>query len=357
MSGISEGIGSAIEGGLLGRAVEPAHGGKGGALPTGEEGSCLNCGTELVGSHCHACGQRGEIHRSLAGLFHDLIHGVLHLDGKLWNTLPLLAFKPGVLTRRYIDGERAKFVSPMSMFLFSVFTMFAVFSMIGISTPTDFSTAETVQANIEQAREVAKKKVDGQRQIVADMAEDDPALAEQKATLERYEQELGGIDTVSEMKLGGTQNFSFTGTGIEAFDNALVEKWKKNPGLMLYKLQTNGYKFSWLLIPLSIPFVWLLFAWRRRFHAYDHAVFVTYSQAFMSLLFVTLSVLFALGIGGLWIFLGLAVVPPIHIYKQLRYTYDLSRFSALWRTVVLTNVIVFVVLGLFVWLLILLGAF
>ena len=54
------------------------------------------------------------------------LHGVLHFEGKIWRTLPLLAWKPGELTRRYIDGERARFVSPIALFLFSVFLMFAV---------------------------------------------------------------------------------------------------------------------------------------------------------------------------------------------------------------------------------------
>src|SRR5205085_2215779 len=55
--------------------------------------------------------------------------------------------------------------------------------------------------------------------------------------------------------------------------NHMIDKWTANPGLMAYKLQSNTYKFSWLLIPLSVPFVWLLFAWRRRYGPYDHAVF------------------------------------------------------------------------------------
>ena len=358
MSGITDGIGSAIEGGLLGRAVEPRHGEKGGTGdPHGDDGTCLNCGTELIGSHCHNCGQRREIHRSLSGLFHDLIHGVLHLDGKLWETLPLLAFKPGLLTRRYIDGERAKFVSPMAMFLFSVFLMFAVFQIVGISAPTDFSTSDTIKAGVEQARVKAEEQVAEQRQRVEEMSPESPQYADATARLKEYETELEGLDQVKDLKLGGTQNLSFKGTGIDFVDKNLIEKWKKNPGLMLYKLQTNGYKFSWLLIPLSVPFVWLMFAWRRRFHAYDHAVFVTYSQAFMSLLFLTLSVIYALGFGGLWLFLGLVFIPPIHIYKHLRGTYSLTRFSAIWRTLVLSNLIVFVVLTLFLWLLVLIGAF
>ena len=61
----------------------------------------------------------------------------------------------------------------------------------------------------------------------------------------------------------------------------------ENPELLLYKLKTNAYKFSWMLIPLSVPFLWLLFPFSRRFRLYDHTVFVTYSLCFMTLLVVT----------------------------------------------------------------------
>jgi hypothetical protein len=122
-----EGIGEAVTGGAAARAVEPEAGEGSGA----EAGACLNCGTPLVGPHCHGCGQAGHVHRTIRAWWHDLAHGVLHLDGKIWRTLPLLALKPGELTRRYVAGERAKFISPMAMFLFSVFLMFAVFSLLG----------------------------------------------------------------------------------------------------------------------------------------------------------------------------------------------------------------------------------
>ena len=37
----------------------------------------------------------------------------------------MLAWRPGELTRRYIDGQRARFISPIALFLFCVFLMFA----------------------------------------------------------------------------------------------------------------------------------------------------------------------------------------------------------------------------------------
>src|SRR3546814_19115032 len=74
-------------------------------------------------------------------------------------------------------------------------------------------------------------------------------------------------------------------TGFAFVDHGIA-KAQTNPGLMLYKVQANAYKFAWALIPLSIPFLWLLYPFSRRFHAYDHFVFVTYSISFMLLLFV-----------------------------------------------------------------------
>jgi len=56
-------------------------------------GKCLNCGTLLAGPHCHQCGQAAHVHRSISAFWHDILHGVLHFDGKFWNTLPLLAWR------------------------------------------------------------------------------------------------------------------------------------------------------------------------------------------------------------------------------------------------------------------------
>jgi hypothetical protein len=103
--------------------------------------------------------------------------------------------------------------------------------------------------------------------------------------------------------------------------------------------------------------VWGLFFWKRRFKAYDHAIFVTYSLGFMSLLFVGLSVLGRIGVPTQILVLAGIFAPPLHIYKQLKYTYDLTRHGAFWRTMALTNGIVFGILGIFLWLLLLLGAF
>jgi len=428
MSDITEGLGSAVEGALVSRAVEPNHGEKGADGDASLDGVCLNCGATPAGHFCQQCGQSTHTHRSIAAIGHDLMHGVLHLDGKLWRTLPLLAFKPGKLTRRYIDGERAKFVSPMAMFLFSVFLMFALFQALGITTPTDIqgSTANQVEQLVDaESERLDAKIVELNEQLTSDGLSDaerdalELSIKQHLSELEQLDTRATGIsewlladgsdgvtniqaaaeaeianarERLAEMPVGSpeyndlsaeiaiaqrgvdslqnvaqqaSQNLSqsegddtelsIRRTGISMIDN-IVEKWRANPSLMLYKMQNNAYKFSWLLIPLSVPFVWLMFAWKRRFHAYDHAIFVTYSLGFMSLLFIAVSILGQIGFSEALLALGSLIIPPLHIYKHLRGTYELGRLSTIWRLALLMFFITIVIV-LFAQALLILGGF
>jgi len=360
MSGFGEGIGTVIEGGLLGRAVESRAGDSQGHAA--EAATCANCNTLFSGHYCPECGQKAHVHRSLAAIGHDIMHGVLHLDGKLWETLPLLAFKPGYLTRRYIAGERARFVSPMSMFLFTVFAMFAVFQMVGISAPTDFGNGFIDGAGGESVFETEIQ------QQITELEKERTGLAKADPRREAIDGELAVIrkmigqdeapdsDGSKRISLDRGNTVVFEAGDGDIFGSAVIKKWQENPSLMLYKLQSNGYKFSWLLIPLSVPFLWLMFAWRRQYKAYDHAVFVTYSLSFMSLLFIVMSLVSVIPEGGSWALLLFAIAAPLHLYKQLRYAYGLSRFSAFLRFCVLF-VCVQIVVVLFLQSLLVLGAF
>ena len=355
MSDIGEAFGTAVEGGLFAKAIDERRGSST-PLEKGHfaEGQCLNCGTELIGAHCHSCGQKAHLHRTIGAFMHDLLHGALHFEGKTWRTLPKLLFKPGQLTRRYIEGERARFVSPMALFLFVIFLMFAVFQLTGISASTDmaaFDSQETQRAleartEISEALQQADLTEEERTQYQARINEVERALEDIEAGRNYRYTRLDGGSTSREINL----------TGIEVIDQGIVAKWRKNPEMMVYKMQTNFYKFSWLLIPLSVPFVWLLFFWRRRFRAYDHAIFVTYSLSFVTLLFIALSMLAKAGVNADTLALAAMLIVPVHMYKQLRYAYALKRFSAFWRLMVL-SVFIWIIITLFVWLLLALGAF
>jgi hypothetical protein len=342
MVGNIEAIGDAVTGAVLGRAVEPTAGEA--AEGHTHETNCLNCGAELTGPFCHQCGQHAHVHKTLTAFFHDLAHGVFHLEGKLWNTIPMLAWRPGELTRRYIDGQRARFVSPIALFLFCVFLMFGV---VGLTSNTAQMTAK---AKADAVHDLAKdqRKLALLQQMRATATGQVASSLDEK--IDDLKGEISALEAVKAGKVDASIHFA------DGFLGGLNDKFKdaaQNPELLFYKLKTNAYKFSWALIPISVPFVWLLFPFSRRFRIYDHTVFVTYSLCFMMLLLAASSLigLVSDALASLAWF-----VPPIHMYRQLRGTYGVSKGGAMWRTALLT-IFAFIAISLFASLLFTLGAF
>jgi Protein of unknown function (DUF3667) len=420
MSGEFIGIADIVTGAAIARALEPDAGeGKG----NGE--ACMNCGATLFGAHCHACGQKGHVHRTLHAFGHDFMHSVLHFDGKIWRTLPLLFWNPGQLTRRYVHGERAKFVSPLALFLFTVFLTFAAVSWLTPDNQSTIFDSETVEAEYQADRkeilddlakvEADKQEADLKNQPGREWRDDEiarlqrnltaldegrgsdvrqseqaklqitQAKAESAAKIAQLEAQLqaardagrptGGIEKsldaqrVEEKMMSGAltgltqvasgkvdDDWTFTDLvfpGSKALNEA-AKHAMENPQLALYKIQSSAYKFSWALIPISAPFVWLLFFWRRRFKMFDHAVFVTYSLTFMMLLGIVCALLIQYPatewLGGL----ALAFYPPIHMYRHLHHAYETTRFGAFWRMIIL-SVFAMTALTLFAALIVTLG--
>jgi hypothetical protein len=320
--------------GYRGTAGDPA---------TGEHGSagdtlCLNCGTRRIGGFCHACGQSAHVHRSMGAIGHDLAHGVFHVEGRVWRTLPLLLFRPGELTRRYVAGERARFVSPLALFLFIVFVLFAMLSVVGahLEMP-EFEGDKADHGRIEITRSIAANGESAAglgRQRAA--ATDPAAAARLDARIAHLNRETATMETaLAAMSPGHRLPWLETiHTGWPRLDKGLATA-SENPNLILYKLQSNAYKFAWALIPFSLPFMWLLFPFSRRFTLYDHAVFVTYSLCFVSLFGIVLSLSGTLGIAAGTLMLIASVLVPLHLYKQLRGAYGIGRIGAALRMVLL----------------------
>ena len=405
-------------GAIIANAIDPVSDAAGGSTAT----TCLNCGAQIDSPFCRNCGQKAKVHRTLSAFWHDLIHGVFHFDGKIWRTLPMLVWHPGRLTRRYVHGERAKFVSPLALFLFCVFITYASVNSLfpksfggEIETPASIAKSladdkaeaekdlQELQADLSEVKaaggntaaiDVAIKlqtaaiaKIETERRATiekqqATKAEIDQDRKEMQTEIARLEREIAAAKTSGQSTNGLEGELTGTRTGLKMLNNGavFVEKGAdakaedfdvsnvfgieslnqaakhalENPQLVMYKVQSSAYKYAWLLIIMSTPFLWLLFAWRRQYMVFDHAVFVTYSLCFMLLLTTFGS--FALRFEN-WLPLTvtfLTIAPALHMYRQLKEAYVLTRFSALWRTVIL-SVIAMSVLGLFIGIIVTLG--
>jgi Protein of unknown function (DUF3667) len=353
--------------GVVANAIE---GEKGKAAP-GEHasGPCANCGSELAGPYCHHCGQAAHVHRSLWHIAEEAVHGIFHFDTKSWRTLPLLIAQPGKLTRRYIDGQRVRYVSPLALFLFTVFLMFFVYSLVGTSAPNS-STGDPKEARAELTKEVEKDRqlVEKSTAKLANATNDEQReaareeLGDAQDELQGVQTGLAALDLAETLKpTDKTDDAASSDKPREPLSERLSKKldtklgskveFEKDhptlthavkhaiddPELAMYKLKNGASKFSFLLVPISLPFLWLMFFWRSGVRVYDHAIFSLYSLSFMSLLFTVIALLSTSK--ATQVLMGfLFFVPPIHMFLHLKGTYGLGFFGAFWRT----NVLLFI---------------
>jgi hypothetical protein len=266
----------------------------------------------------------------------------------------MLVLHPGALTRRYISGERARFVSPLALFLFFVFLMFATIHATGDELETPENMTATGQNQTRQQLDTAIAETS--KQLAAARARHaDDQMNLPHGDVITLEATVKSLKRQRDSSVNGGTNGSGThvNTGWPMLDKG-IQKTRANPALALYKLQSSAYKYSWALIPISVPFVALLFLWKRRYKLYDHAIFVTYSLSFMMLLVTVFTLGLEISAPGWILGLMLAFAPPVHLFAQLRGAYELRKRSALWRTVAL-SIFAFIALTLFAMLLLGLG--
>ena len=355
MSGEIESLGALTTAGLVASVVDTDAGQHG----EGRQ-DCANCATPLSGRFCSNCGQPAHLHRSIGHLVEEFAHGILHLDTKVWRMLPRLVFQPGKLTRDYIHGKRTQYIAPLAMFLFTVFLMFLVFGSIAnsIDPNTAFQLSENQSSTPELNRQLAEAREDLKAaeaklaetranptqpfglegQFAGEVAAKRAAVEVLTAARERRSKLPASAksstgpstwqDRVRQVAKTGDFNIGFGGPELEA----RVRHTLENPDLALYKIQQTAYKFSFLLVPMSLPFLWLLFPFRRGVTMYDHSIFALYSLSFMSLLLITMA-LMSQGPPLLsqyvpWLIWAI----PLHMFAQLKGTYSLGWKGALWRT-------------------------
>ncbi|MBX9747176.1 MAG: DUF3667 domain-containing protein [Hyphomonadaceae bacterium] len=405
MTGEAEAAGALATAGLIAGAIEGREGG----LPS--NGACLNCGAPVTGRFCANCGQHAQPIRSLRHVAGEFVHNLFHFDTKAWRTLPMVVFRPGTLTRDYVFGKRARYISPLATFLLCVFLLFFVFSVTGGAdfgpdvnvnnnaavTQDDLDEAraelaeaqaalaearrnppadepeglaeglasgavEIAQAQVDrieaqlaaQAEEAAAAAAETEGEASPDEAATTPAPAESAAEAEPEAAsgpfvgvQVGDEETARAIESGEGRWQDELREAVDRGDvnvnlghpylNERAIATLRNPDLALYRIQEAASKFSFLLAPLSLPFIALLFLWKRGVTFYDHVVYALYALSFASILFMVLMVgagVFGSNIAAMAILSNvlLLVALPVHTFFHLKGAYALGWWSALWRT-------------------------
>lgn len=96
---------------------------------------CLNCNEVTERNYCSYCGQKTATHRITLEhfLFHDVIHGVWHLEKGILFTLKQAILRPGKAALEYIEGKRIPY--------YNVFYLILLLTGLGIFIESIYATA------------------------------------------------------------------------------------------------------------------------------------------------------------------------------------------------------------------------
>lgn len=110
--------------------------------------SCRNCGAPLATPFCGECGQRAIApDPTLREVVHELAEQFLQWDGRIASSFRLLVLRPGALTLEYLAGRRARYLSPLRLYLLSSVLYFFV-SAVTPRAPTVVGAGRGVATQI-----------------------------------------------------------------------------------------------------------------------------------------------------------------------------------------------------------------
>ncbi len=80
---------------------------------------CLNCEKPLSADDvfCSYCGQKNVRKLNFVSFIEQLVSGFFSYDSRFWTTLIPIIFKPGLVSKNYIEGKRKRYVNPFQMYL------------------------------------------------------------------------------------------------------------------------------------------------------------------------------------------------------------------------------------------------
>ncbi|KQS47830.1 hypothetical protein ASG38_10405 [Flavobacterium sp. Leaf359] len=256
-----------------------------------ENKTCLNCNYVVENKFCPNCGQENtETRQSFHYLFTHFIEDLTHYDGSFWKTIKGLLFKPGYLTKTYLEGKRKKFVPPVKLYIFISFVTFFL--------PTLLPGPSLIKFN--EKKDVEKQEVKTTKEEVN--KESEKGLKEMN---DEVEEELSGIDLPNRPRiknltqLDSIQKNSQKAEKLSDFEYSAAKKiikilksknraelWNKAMESFVHTLP----KVLFLYMPIFAFFLWLMHD-KKKWYYFDSGVFTLHYFSFL-LLVITIGMLF-----------------------------------------------------------------
>ncbi len=342
---------------------------------------CLNCGRplDLTDKFCPNCSQRNSTKQlSINDFFQEFLSSIFTYDSRLRYTIKDLLFKPGIITKNYVKGQRLKYANPFRFFLsvsIIYFLIQGLSSSIGVNdgnsafkingdsitktTNLDSLLNEIPEnENINVLADSLKNELDS---IITISNLNTRLLEKKKDTLPSYLSETA-LDTL-EWSERTIERFSiyrefYKNTKIKNSETALdslkhpktgLNKWIYGKNNSIDRVIENPYGFAQYLMnkipfflfffaPIFAFFFWLFYS-KKKYNYMEHLIFIFHIFSFVFLIALIAFIPdLLLGDYGIVTVIAFTFILPFYFYKALRNFYKQNRLITIFKFLLLNTV-------------------
>jgi hypothetical protein len=301
--------------------------------------TCSNCGAPLGGKYCSECGQRHHEHavHHFRHFIGEALEDLTHADSRLWRTLTALLFRPGLLTREFLDGRRIRYLPPVRLYLVVSLIFFVIVGLAARIAPSYVLISYDGKSF--------------QYKVVPTQPERSGAAGSLPAPGEA----AGGLAAIAQTPAGRQRICERSGAFIEQHGGWLAHLGPRATRSCLLALEQGGVerfnelaernleRAMFLFLPLLALVMKPLFLKPPRYYV-EHLLFFLHSHAF---LFVLLGLSTLLGmitsasaLRGLFD-TAIAIYVPIYFFRAMRRVYGQGPWLTLGKLTVLGVAYVF----------------
>lgn len=276
---------------------------------------CDNCGNEVVARYCGACGQR--LDPPLHSLWHFsqlAAEDLTHADSRLWRTLAALLFRPGLLTREFLGGRRARYLPPLRLYLVVSVAFFLVASLVH----QRFTVVQFDENNLKDARVTRVDAPTDLKPLQPHSGESSEQRAERVCANANYD---------------GPWAATLQPLFKRACHNSIIDNGRELQAQFLH----NVARAMFIFLPLLAGLMMLMYWWPRHYYV-EHLLLFVHNHAFVFLVAALVLILGKLlghtpGIVNFAVFAYFAW----YMYRSMRVVYRQRRLLTAAKLVLLAS--------------------
>lgn len=321
------------------------------------DGKCRNCDTALIGVYCQNCGQKAaHLHKPIWELAEDMLHSVLHWDGRLWLTVRQLFLHPGAMTLDWVNGQQVRYMPPIRLFIFISLLLILVLSFSDVALvrinqntrPVDQIPMNCIidawHKNVQlQDYDCDNEKSETKKAISIDIDSQEQSAIKFFTLIPKS---LPKDDLVNESTIH-TKNTDDKSRSFIKNAIGTLNEINKNPRVANELISHSISRFMIIAVPLMAIILKLFYARRKRYVA-EHILFSLHVHTFffLSLLICVLLTWVTRGrVGGIQLFEILWLAYSLHfLFAQSRF-YGQGWIKTILKSIFITG---FYMLGLII---------